>query len=173
MSCGLNFPQTLKDLKNYPNLKIAQWFLDPLNKKGPDFNKNKLRIFNKSDYVDKNFLTTSPKALNFISEKEKFHFIPNPSDSSFETLNNFNKSCNMDVFYALSHGVHRGVLKKGKFDERINFVSKLINITPNIKFDIYGLNNIQPVWADNYFKAIANSKMGLNLQGEPIKYYSR
>ncbi len=168
------FPQTLKDLKkNYPNLKIAQWFLDPLNKKGPDFNKNKQRILNKSDYVDKNFLTTSPKVLNFIPEKEKFHFIPNPSDTSFETLNNFNKSCNMDVFYALSHGVHRGVLKRGKFDERINFVSKLINITPNIKFDIYGLNNIQPVWADNYFKAIANSKMGLNLsRGEPIKYYS-
>ena len=79
----------------------------------------------------------------------------------------------MDVFYALSHGVHRGVLKRGKFDERINFVSKLMNITPNVKFDIYGVNNIQPVWADNYFKAISNSKMGLNLsRGEPIKYYS-
>ena len=39
------YPQTLRDLKkNYPNLKIAQWFLDPLNKKGPDFNKNKERI---------------------------------------------------------------------------------------------------------------------------------
>ena len=63
--------------------------------------------------------------------------------------------------------------KKGKFDERIKFVSKLMNITPNIKFDIYGLNNIQPVWADNYFKAISNSKMGLNLsRGDPIKYYS-
>tara|TARA_Y100000591_G_C21592504_1_gene573892 strand:- start:176 stop:703 length:528 start_codon:yes stop_codon:yes gene_type:complete len=79
----------------------------------------------------------------------------------------------MDVFYALSHGVHRGVLKRGKFDERINFVSKLMNITPNIKFDIYGANNVQPVWADNYLKAISNSKMGLNLsRGEPIKYYS-
>ena len=168
------FPQTLRDLKkNYPNLKIAQWFLDPLNKKGPDFNKNKQRILNKIDYVDKNFLTTSPKVLNFIPEKENFHFIPNPSDSSFETLNNFNKSCNMDVFYALSHGVHRGVLKRGKFDDRIKFVSKLIDITPNIKFDIYGANNVQPVWADNYLKAIANSKMGLNLsRGEPIKYYS-
>ncbi len=168
------FPQTLRDLKkNYPNLKIAQWFLDPLSKKGPDFIKNRQRILNKVDYVDKNFLTTSPKALNFISEKEKFHFIPNPSDSSFETLNNFKKPCNMDVFYALSHGVHRGVLKRGKFDERINFVSKLMHITPNIKFDIYGVNNIQPVWADNYFKAISNSKMGLNLsRGEPIKYYS-
>ena len=168
------YPQTLRDLKkNYPNLKIAQWFLDPLNKKGPDFNKNKERILNKIDYVDKNFLTTSPKALNFLKKKDNFHFIPNPSDSSFETLNNFNKPCNMDVFYALSHGVHRGVLKRGKFDERINFVSKLMNITPNIKFDIYGANNVQPVWADNYLKAISNSKMGLNLsRGEPIKYYS-
>ncbi len=168
------YPQTLRNLKqNYPNLKVAQWFLDPLNKRGPDFVKNKQRILNKIDYVDKNFLTTSPKALNFIPEKEKFHFIPNPSDSSFETLNNFNKSCNMDVFYALSHGVHRGVLKKGKSDERIKFVSKLIDITPNIKFDIYGANNVQPVWADNYLKAISNSKMGLNLsRGEPIKYYS-
>ncbi len=168
------FPQTLKDLKkDYPNLKIAQWFLDPLNKNGPDFTKNKQRILNKIDFVDKNFLTTSPKVLSFINDKENFHFIPNPSDSSFETLNNFNKSCNMDVFYAMSHGVHRGVLKRGKFDERINFVSKLINMTPNIKFDIYGANNVQPVWADNYLKAISNSKMGLNLsRGEPIKYYS-
>ncbi len=168
------FPQTLRDLKkNYPNLKIAQWFLDPLSKRGPDFIKNKQRILNKSDYVDRNFLTTSPKVLNFLSNKEKFHFIPNPSDSSFETLNNFNKSCNMDVFYALSHGVHRGVLKRGKYDDRIKFVSKLMDMTPNIKFDIYGVNNVQPVWADNYFKAISNSKMGLNLsRGEPIKYYS-
>ncbi len=168
------FPQTLRDLKkNYPRLKIAQWFLDPLNKKGPDFSKNKQRILNKIDYVDENFLTTSPKALNFLPEKDKFHFIPNPSDSSFETLNNYKKNCNMDVFYALSHGVHRGVLKRGKFDDRIKFVSKLIEITPNIKFDIYGANNVQPVWADNYLKAISNSKMGLNLsRGEPIKYYS-
>ena len=27
--------------KDYSNLKIAQWFLDPLNKNGPDFQKNK------------------------------------------------------------------------------------------------------------------------------------
>ena len=33
---------TLYELKNdYPNLKIAQWFLDPLNKDGPDYEKNK------------------------------------------------------------------------------------------------------------------------------------
>ena len=79
----------------------------------------------------------------------------------------------MDVFYALSHGVHRGVLKRGKYDDRESFVKKLINITPNVKFDIYGLNKVQPIWADNYLKSISNAKMGLNLsRGKPIKYYS-
>ena len=35
------------------------------------------------------------------------------------------------------------------------------------------MNNIQPIWADQYFKNISNSKMGLNLsRGTPIKYYS-
>ena len=41
------------------------------------------------------------------------------------------------------------------------------------KFDIYGLNDVQPIWAEQYFKTIKNAKMGLNLsRGKPIKYYS-
>ena len=73
----------------------------------------------------------------------------------------------------MSHGVHRGILKKGKFDERENFINRLVDMTPNIRFDLYGMNNIQPIWADQYFKNISNSKMGLNLsRGTPIKYYS-
>ena len=79
----------------------------------------------------------------------------------------------MDVFFALSHGVHRGVLKSGKYDERSYFINKLMQITKNVKFDVYGIKQIQPIWADHYFKTISNSKMGLNLsRGEPIKYYS-
>ena len=48
-----------------------------------------------------------------------------------------------------------------------------MEITPNVKFDVYGINKVQPIWADNYLKSISNSKMGLNLsRGKPIKYYS-
>ncbi len=73
----------------------------------------------------------------------------------------------------MSHGVHRGNLKRGKFDKREKFIRKLIKKTPNIKYDLYGLNNIQPVWADNFKQAISNCKMGLNLsQGRSIKFYS-
>jgi len=159
--------------KDYSNLKITQWFLDPLNINGPDYNKNKKRILDKSSVLDSNFLTTSPDAINFFPNKFKSFFIPNPADKSMETLNNFNKDCSNDVFFALSHGVHRGKLKQSSSDDREKFIKKLMDKCRNIKFDIFGINKIQPIWADQYFKNIANSKMGLNLsRGSPIKYYS-
>ena len=69
--------------------------------------------------------------------------------------------------------MHRGVLKSGKIDDRVIFLSKLVEKTPNVKFDIYGIDKVQPIWADHYFKTINNAKMGLNLsRGEAIKYYS-
>ena len=167
-------PDILGELKDeYPYLKIAQWFLDPLNKNGPDYDKNKNRILNKSKFVDANFITTSPKVLNFLPNNTSNYFIPNPSDTSFETLNNFNHNCSNDVFFALSHGVHRGSLKSRTIDDREIFIKKLVSQSKNIKFDIFGIENVQPIWADQYFKTISNSKMGLNLsRGSPIKYYS-
>ena len=166
--------QQLGELKaDYPNMRIAQWFLDPLNKDGPDYIRNKQRILDKSEYIDANFITTSPTVLGFLPKKNNNYFMPNPVDTSFETLNNFEKSCNVDVFFALSHGVHRGILKRGKEDDRNYFLKQLIKKTQNVKFDIYGLDKKQPIWADHYFKVISNAKMGLNLsRGAPIKYYS-
>ena len=164
----------IMELRNdYPNVKFGQWFLDPLNKKGPDYSRNKNRILDKIRYLDASFVTTSPSVLDFLPKKTRNFYIPNPSDNSFETLNNFTKSCNVDVFFALSHGVHRGVLKTGKIDDRIIFLKKLAANTPDVKFDIYGIDKVQPIWADHYFKTISNAKMGLNLsRGDAIKYYS-
>ena len=69
--------------------------------------------------------------------------------------------------------MHRGKLKSSSKDDREKFINNLINNCNNIRFDIYGMNGVQPIWADQYFKIISNSKMGLNLsRGEPIKYYS-
>ena len=166
--------EQIQELKeDNPNTKFVQWFLDPLNKKGPDYLRNKERILDKIDVMDATFVTTSPKALDFLPKNDKNFYIPNPSDHSFETLNNYKKSCSVDVFFALSHGVHRGKLKSGKEDDRIVFLEKLQLRTSDVKFDLYGINNVQPIWADHYFKTISNAKMGLNLsRGEAIKYYS-
>ena len=163
---------TLESIKQKnKNIKITQWFLDPLSKKGPDFINNKKRILDKSELIDSTFLTTDPKSLNFKINNS--FFMPNPCDKSFEILSNFNKNCNYDVFFAMSHGVHRGLLKKGKHDDREIFINKLIKINKDISFDIYGMNNIQPIWGDKFISKISNSYMGINLsRGMPIKYYS-
>ena len=156
--------------KTYPNIKIVQWFLDRMDS---EWKNNKKRFLDKINYVDCSFCTTSPDILKF-PKKNRVFYIPNPADNSFENLNiDSKKYFKNDVFFAISHGVHRGNLKKGKFDQREKFIDKLIKKTPNIKYDLYGLKNIQPIWADNFKVAISKAKMGLNLsQGKSIKYYS-
>ncbi len=156
--------------KTYPEIKIAQWFLDRMD---GEWKSNKKRFLDKINYMDCSFCTTSPDILNF-PKKNKVFYIPNPADESFENLSIYKKNdVKNDVFFAMSHGVHRGNLKKGKYDKRESFINKLIQKTPNIKYDLYGVNNIQPIWADNFKQSISNSKMGLNLsQGKSIKYYS-
>ena len=156
--------------RTFPNIKFCQWFLDRMDTK---WIKNLNRFENKLDLMDANFCTSDPKSLGIKKEKP-IYYIPNPVDESFEKLkNDQNSYLNNDVFFAMSHGVHRGVLKKGKFDEREIFIEKLKKLTPNIKYDLYGMNNNQPIWADNFINKISKSKMGLNLsQGKPVKYYS-
>ena len=156
--------------KNYPDVKIVQWFLDRMDSK---WIINRKRFLNKISIMDASFCTTDPVSLNF-SKKQNIFYMPNPVDESFERLHNYsNSNFNNDVFFAMSHGVHRGVLKAGKFDERENFINKLMKKTPNTRFDLYGMSNKQPIWADNFINAISQSKIGLNLsQGSPATYYS-
>jgi len=153
------------------NIKIAQWFLDPVGKHTPDHIKNRNRLIEKSNYVDASFLTTDPRVLNF--DTPNTYFIPNPADHSFETLNNYERDTEYDLFFALSHGVHRGILKEGKFDDREIFLKKLIKFNKNVSFDFYGINNREPIWGDEFINRISKSSMGLNLsRGKPVKYYS-
>jgi len=163
---------TLEKMKNQDkNLKISQWFLDPLSKHGPDHLNNSKRILDKIKILDKTFLTTDPGSLSL--KIPNAHFIPNPCDESFEVLENYKNKCDFDVFFAMSHGVHRGELKKGKIDNREFFINKLIKKNNNIKFDVYGMNNVQPIWGEQFLKRISNCYMGINLsRGKPIKYYS-
>ena len=123
--------------------------------------------------MDYSFCTTDPKTLK-IDKKYKVSFIPNPVDESLDDMKVYeNKYAEYDLFFAMSHGVHRGVLKKGKFDERENLINYLIKKNPKLKFNIFGMNNIQPVWGDEFKRNLYNSKIALNLsQGKTIKYYS-
>ena len=164
--------ETLDYLKNInKNLKFAQWFLDPITKLGPDYINNKKRLLKFEGIIDASFTTTDPKSLDF--KIDNAFYIPNPADKSFETLKNYQTNPENDLFFAMSHGVHRGVLKKGKDDDREKILRKLIKENNKIKFDFYGLNTRQPIWGNNFLNILSNSKMALNLsRGKPIKYYS-
>ena len=163
--------KTLKFIKeNFPNIKIIQWFLDKMTE---EWGKNKTRFLDKINLMDCNFCTTSPDVLSF-PKKNKVYFIPNPSDISFETLKCYeNKHPSYDLFFAMSHGVHRGILKKGKYDKRLLFIEKIINKNSNLRFNIHGAYNNQPIWSDDFKNSLYKTKMALNLsQGNTIKYYS-
>jgi len=171
----LIYGSTLEELKTFnKNLKVAQWFEDPLIISGPDYNENTRKVLDKLDFIDNTFVTTSPDVLDFDLNGSNFHYMPIPVDDSVERLKVFEMpDPTYDLFFAMSHGVNRGVLKRGKKDGREDFLDNLINKNPTIKFDVYGLNGRQPVWAESFFNIISKSKMALNLsRGVPKKYYS-
>jgi len=165
---------TLEQIRSLnKELIISQWNEDPLMS-GLEFSKK--NIENIKPYVplvDHNFITTHPSILKKEFNNEKFNFFFVPVDRNIEKFNVYNLKPKNDIFYAMSHGVNRGVLKRGFEDNRINFLEKLINKIPDLKYDFRGFNNIQPIWGNDFNNALINSKMGLNLsRGSPVKYYS-
>ena len=154
-------------------LIISQWNEDPLMP-GLEFsNKNIKNIQPYVSQVDHNFITSHPSILKDKFKSKKFNFFFVPVDRNIECYNVYNLNPKKDIFYAMSHGVNRGVLKKGFEDSRINFLNKLIKKIPLLEYDFHGFNNKQPIWGNDFNNALINSKMGLNLsRGEPTKYYS-
>jgi len=156
------------------SLIISQWNEDPVM---PSLDYSKKNIKNISLYsslVDHNFITTHPSVLNKQDKSIKnVHFFFVPVDKNIECFDVYNLNPAMDLFYAMSHGVNRATLKKGKIDDRISFLNKLTDKLQNINYDFYGFKNKEPIWGNNFYQALVNSKMGLNLsRGLPTKYYS-
>ena len=165
---------TIAELKSFnKNLIISQWNEDPVM---PSLNYSKQNISNiklYSNSVDHNFITTDPSVIKKQVNSENFHFFFVPVDRNIELFNVFTMNPKKDLFYAMSHGVNRAILKEGTEDNRVEFLDKLVKKISNIKYDFYGFSNRQPIWGNDFNNAITNSKMGLNLsRGNPTKYYS-
>jgi len=167
--------ETIKQFRSInKNLIISQWNEDPVM---PSLNYSKTNINNISYYanlVDHNFITTEPSIFKKQNNKvENLHFFFVPVDRNIECFDVYKLNPMKDFFYAMSHGVNRAKLKKGKTDSRINFLNNLIKKIDGINYDFYGFENKEPIWGDYFYKALVNSKMGLNLsRGLPTKYYS-
>jgi hypothetical protein len=167
--------QTLATIKNQnKNIVISQWNEDPIMKSFKDSKANIQKISHYENIADHNFITTHPSV--FLKQNKNInnlHFMFIPVDKNIECFDVFNLKPRKDIFYAMSHGVNRATLKKGKSDSRIYFLNSLIKKINGINYDFYGFENKEPIWGDNFYNALTNSKMGLNLsRGLPTKYYS-
>ena len=168
-------PIILEKIKNSnKNIKIAQWFEDNLAKSGPDPQSNQKRLLQYEPFIDFNFITTHPSVLNFLKNKKNYFYMPIPVDRNIEKLSIYNNEESIyDLFFTMSHGVNRGILKPYKKDERDPFINELVKKNPNIVFDIYGYKKRQPIWSEDFYHTINLAKMGLNLsRTNSVKYYT-
>ena len=153
---------------------ISQWNEDPLMKNLSDTSENVNKLKKFFPMVDHSFITTNPSVLK-LSKKltQNIHFFMTPVDKNIECFDVFKLKPENDVFYAMSHGVNRATLKEGKTDNRVIFLEKLIKKMDGIKYDFYGIGKQEPVWGNEFYKSLLNSKMALNLsRGKPTKHYS-
>jgi len=167
--------ETIKNIRDkFSGIKFALWYEDSINKKGPDFNKNRIFIEKYKDYIDNFFITTEKNHVDASIPKNKLNYIPIPCSKFTENLNLSKITNHMyDIFFAISHGVNRGILKNGKIDSREEFLRNLTTKSTNINFNLFGFNNIQPIWGHKFEYELSKCRFGLNLsRGEPIKYYS-
>ena len=145
------------------NIKICSWFIDSVS---PEFLKDNTRnnFLRNLEFVDYCFLTSSPNIFKKHKYFNKLKFIPNPVDAAIDNFKNYNDRLNeYDIFVAISHGQNRGILKKGKSDEREKFINEIISELPQLKFAQFGLNNFEPVWGSNYYHYLSKTKMALNI----------
>ena len=167
--------ETIHNFKNINrNLIVSQWNEDPVMPSLEYSKDNILNIKRYSDLVDHTFITTHPSELIKQDKNIKnLHFFFIPVDKNIEFFDVYKLNPQKDLFYAMSHGVNRAVLKEGTEDDRIIFLNELVKKIPTIKYDFYGFANKQPIWGNNFFRTLINSKMALNLsRGKPTKYYS-
>ena len=161
---------TLNKIRNKnKNIRIIKIFIDSISDEFFDFNK----IFYDYKYLDHIFISSNPKKLSKYDKLKKIKFIPYPVDKKIDYLKSFNiKNKKTDVFFALSHGQNRGVLKKGKIDERENFLRKIRSqIQGYVTTKFIGIDNVQPLWGDKFYKQIQDSKILLNLSRGSYKHH--
>ncbi len=165
----------LGDLKNInKNIIISQWNEDPLMNTSEEAKTNINKVKNFLPQIDHTFITTNPKVTSFDkNNSNNIHYFITPVDRSIECFDVYKLNPQKDLFYAISHGVNRAKLKSGKIDSRINFLQTLIKKLNDIKLDFYGIDGREPIWGNDFYSALLNVKMGLNLsRGKPTKHYS-
>ena len=168
--------KNLELIKSKYNCKIIMWYDDALGHRGqgPNWRHNLNLLEKNQDLINSYFTTTHPDEIKTIINRKKIQYLPIPVDENIENLEIYNlKNRYKDIFFALSHGVNFGKLKRGKKDEREIFLYNLLDAFPKFNYNILGISNEPPKWNYQFMEELSKCKMALNLsRGKPIKYTS-
>lgn len=119
--------------------------------------ENPPRIRRFAEVADITFLTTAGERLaEFATPTHRVAFMPNPADRSIETLECFARTDqSFDLFCAI--GREKGTPWRA---ETMRAVAARV---PEARCAFFGLADKPPVFGSDYFDAIADARMGLNL----------
>ncbi len=167
---NLNTLEEIRKKNKY--IKIIEWNVDNLH-----LDNTRKKLLQRSKYLDGIFSTTADEQIAQCVSNNFISFFPNIVDSTVENLKIFEQTSHpKDVFFALSHGVGTGKLRKKntlkeKKDPRVKFMDSLKKKLHNVNFNFFGMNGIQPVWASNFDRNIKDCYMGICLQRRPLLKY--
>ena len=167
---------SIESIKTKYKCKIILWYEDALGHrgKGPNWRENLSLIEKNNLLIDNYFLTTHPSEIRTSINRKKMFFLPIPVDENIENLELYKNNYKYkDLFFAFSHGVNFGKLKRGKSDERETFINDLMTNFPKINYNILGVSNHEPKWNYEFYRELSKCKIALNLsRGMPLRYTS-
>lgn len=143
--------QTLEQIKKIvPNIKIAQWFVDPLW-----LEQHIQNINDKLPFLDTLFATTSGELLKqFKTNSNIVSYIPNICDSSVDTHRNFEKD-NTELDFLFCG-------RDYKEPERQSFLIELSKSVSSVKNSFFGCLGNPPAFGNNYINLLGSTKMSIS-----------
>jgi hypothetical protein len=159
--CDIITNETLQEIRKIkPDVKIAHCNNDPLF-----VPSNVERIKYRAEAVDAVFVSTGRRELSIFDGcgARQYH-MPNPVDPAVENLNNaIRTDLDIDLLFCSN---------SDDFTKRLEMVKFLKDdLGDEMNFKTFGSFGEPPIWGRNYNRALAETKMGLNLNRQEGDYW--
>lgn len=159
--CDMISNETLVAIKQrFPNCAVVHCNNDPLF-----VPSNVERVKHRAEVTDAVFVSTGRKELTiFEGNKARVYHMPNPVDASIENLDNSHKTdLPIDLLFCSN---------SNDFTKRLEMIKQFKEeLKSEMNFKTFGNFGEPPVWGRDYDRALANSKMGLNLNRQELHYW--
>lgn len=161
--CDIISNETLQHMRKLsPGVAIAHCNNDPLF-----VPSNVERIKHRASVTDAVFVSTGrPELRQFESPRARVYHMPNPVDPSIERFqNDQRKDLSIDLLFCSN---------STNFTKRLEMIGRYREALANeLTFKTYGSFGEPPIWGMDYDRALAETKMGLNLnRQEGLYWYS-